>query len=178
MSITWGVLAQSPKPQAHDKVLDNNPDRIGIWKCWVLRRGENRTRTNNKLNFQLSLLGKQLVPVEAARDLGVILDTSLTFNNHVTAVTSWVCLLAEMHKRLFRSPTKYFYLLDTELLQVWPLQDYPNYANHADQVISFVTRDIIISINGLSLTHIVTSFLFLKRKKGKIKKNAITKYWP
>ena len=38
MSITRGVLAQS-----HDKVLDNNPDRIGIWKCWFLRRGENRS---------------------------------------------------------------------------------------------------------------------------------------
>ena len=60
MSITQGVLAQSPEPEAHDKVLDNNPDRIGIWKCWFLRRGENRsirrkplgprTRTNNKLN--------------------------------------------------------------------------------------------------------------------------------
>ena len=34
MSITRGVLAQSPEPEAHDKVLDNNPDRIGIWKCW------------------------------------------------------------------------------------------------------------------------------------------------
>ena len=60
MSITRGVLAQSPEPEAHDKVLDNNPDRIGIWKCWILRREENRvpgekplgarTRTNNKLN--------------------------------------------------------------------------------------------------------------------------------
>ena len=35
MSITQGVLAQSPEPEAHDKVLDNNPDRIGIWKCWI-----------------------------------------------------------------------------------------------------------------------------------------------
>ena len=24
---------QSPEPEAYDKVLDNNPDRIGIWKC-------------------------------------------------------------------------------------------------------------------------------------------------
>ena len=38
-----GVLVQSPEPEAHDKVLDNNPDRIGIWKCWFLRRGENRS---------------------------------------------------------------------------------------------------------------------------------------
>ena len=43
MSITRGVLAQSPEPEAHDKVLDNNPDGIGIWKCWFLRRGENRS---------------------------------------------------------------------------------------------------------------------------------------
>ena len=34
MAITRGVLAQSPEPEAHDKVFDNNPDRIGIWKCW------------------------------------------------------------------------------------------------------------------------------------------------
>ena len=33
MSITRGVLAQSPEPE----------DRIGIWKCWFLRRGENRS---------------------------------------------------------------------------------------------------------------------------------------
>ena len=37
------MLAQSPKPEAHDKVLDNSPDRIGIWKCKFLRRGENRS---------------------------------------------------------------------------------------------------------------------------------------
>ena len=43
MSITRGVFTQSPEPEAHDKVPDNNPDRIGIWKCWLLRRGENRS---------------------------------------------------------------------------------------------------------------------------------------
>ena len=36
------MLAGSPKPEAHE-VLDNNPDRIGIWKFWFLRRGENRS---------------------------------------------------------------------------------------------------------------------------------------
>ena len=40
MTITRGVLAQSPEPEARDNV---NPDRIGIWKCWFLRRGENRS---------------------------------------------------------------------------------------------------------------------------------------
>ena len=37
------MLAWSPEPEAHDKVLDNNPDWIGIWKCWFLRRGETRS---------------------------------------------------------------------------------------------------------------------------------------
>ena len=43
MTITQGLLAQSPKPEAHDKMLENSPDRIGIWICWFLRRGENRS---------------------------------------------------------------------------------------------------------------------------------------
>ena len=38
-----GVLTQSPEPDAHDIVLDNNPDPIGIWRCWFLGRGENRS---------------------------------------------------------------------------------------------------------------------------------------
>ena len=52
MSITRGVIAQSPEPEAHDKVLDNNPDRIGIWKCWFLRRGENRSTQEKNLSEQ------------------------------------------------------------------------------------------------------------------------------
>ena len=35
------MLARSPEPETHDKVLDNNSDRIEIWKCWFMRRGEN-----------------------------------------------------------------------------------------------------------------------------------------
>ena len=62
MSITWGVLAQSPKSKAHDKVLDNNRDQLGIWKINVfLRRRRkleyperktslSKERTNNKLD--------------------------------------------------------------------------------------------------------------------------------
>ena len=33
MALAQKVLAQSPEPETHDKVLDNNPDWIGIWKC-------------------------------------------------------------------------------------------------------------------------------------------------
>ena len=36
-----GVLAQSPEPEAHDKVRDNNPDQLN-WN-WFLRRGGNRS---------------------------------------------------------------------------------------------------------------------------------------
>ena len=43
MSKTQGVLAQSPEPEAHDKVLDNYLDRNSIWKCRFLRRGVNRS---------------------------------------------------------------------------------------------------------------------------------------
>ena len=34
MSIAWGVLAQSPKPEAHDKVLDNNSDTYYFNTYW------------------------------------------------------------------------------------------------------------------------------------------------
>ena len=37
-----GSACRAPEPEAYDKMFDNNPDRIGIWKCWFLRRGENR----------------------------------------------------------------------------------------------------------------------------------------
>ena len=65
-----------------DNQLMLNPNKTKLLVC-----GSNQMAAKTG-NFQLSLLGKQLVPVEAARDLGVILDTSLTFNNHVTATVA------------------------------------------------------------------------------------------
>ena len=35
LSIMQGVLTQSPEPEAHDNVLDNNPDRIS-WNLEML----------------------------------------------------------------------------------------------------------------------------------------------
>ena len=43
-----------PEPEAHDKVLDYNPDRIGIWKCCVLRRGENRSTRRKTYRSKLN----------------------------------------------------------------------------------------------------------------------------
>ena len=47
-----GVLAPSPEPEAHDKMLDNNPDEFGIWKCWFLRRGENLEKNLSEQEFR------------------------------------------------------------------------------------------------------------------------------
>ena len=70
MSITRGVLAQSPEPEAHDKVLDNNPDRIGIWKCWFLRRGENRS-TGRKTSRSKDENQQQTQPTYDAESAGI-----------------------------------------------------------------------------------------------------------
>ena len=50
------MLAQSPEPKVHDKVLDDNPDRIEIWKCWFLRRGENQNTRRKTKNWNLEML--------------------------------------------------------------------------------------------------------------------------
>ena len=43
----------------------------------------------SKLNeFHLSLLGKDISPVQSARDLGVILDPNVTFDSHITTTVS------------------------------------------------------------------------------------------
>ena len=65
------MLAQSPEPEDHDKVLDNNPDQIGIW---FLRRRENwgtqrKTSRSKKENQQ------QTQPTYDARSGNRTLDT-------------------------------------------------------------------------------------------------------
>ena len=42
-----------------------------------------RQMTTKVNDFRLSLLGKELEPVTVARDLGVMLDANLTFNEHI-----------------------------------------------------------------------------------------------
>jgi hypothetical protein len=39
-------------------------------------------------NFRPSLLGNEIIPVTSAKDLGVILDSGLTFDSHVQATIS------------------------------------------------------------------------------------------
>ena len=40
--------------------------------------------TSTLHEFHLSLLGKDISSVQSARDLGVIWDPNLTFDNHIT----------------------------------------------------------------------------------------------
>ena len=44
--------------------------------------------TSKLHEFHLSLLGKDISPVQSARDLGVILDPNLTFDSHITTTVS------------------------------------------------------------------------------------------
>ena len=39
--------------------------------------------TSKLHEFRLSLLGKDISPVQSAKDLGVILDSNLTFDDHI-----------------------------------------------------------------------------------------------
>jgi len=65
-----------------DNQLLLNPDKTKLLLC-----GSKLGVAKNR-NFKLSFLAKQLTPVDATRHLGVILDTSLTFDDHVAATVA------------------------------------------------------------------------------------------
>ena len=76
-----------------DDQLLLNPDKTKLLVCGS-KHGVSKTR-----NFKLSFLGKQLTPVDATRDLGVVLDTSLTFDDHVAAtVASCMSRLGQINR--------------------------------------------------------------------------------
>ena len=58
-----------------------------------------RQMTSKLHEFHLSLLGKDISPVQSARDLGVILDPNLTFDNHITtSVSECIARLAQINR--------------------------------------------------------------------------------
>ena len=74
-------------------------ERIAAWCCsHSLLINPDKTKplllgTRQMLNevddsFHVTLLGKEISPVPSARDLGVILDTFLTYDEHITSVVS------------------------------------------------------------------------------------------
>ena len=117
MLIARGVLAQYLEPEAHDKVLDNNTDRIGIWKCWFLRRGGNRkpliTPTESRNRTQATLVGG-----ECSHHCAIAVTANNNNNNKTRATFSIskkeVCTKAIVTYScaLFRALI-YLYLLDS-----------------------------------------------------------------
>ena len=56
-----------------------------------------QTSSSKLHEFHLSLLGKYISPVKLARDLGVMLDPNLTFDNHITTtVLECIARLAQI----------------------------------------------------------------------------------
>ena len=56
-----------------------------------------RQRTSKLHEFRLSLLGKDNSPVQSAKDLRVILDSNLTFEDHIkTTVSEYIARLAKI----------------------------------------------------------------------------------
>ena len=55
--------------------------------------------TSKPYEFHLSLLGKEIFPVQSARNLGVILDPNLTFDDHITtSVSECIARLAQINR--------------------------------------------------------------------------------
>ena len=55
--------------------------------------------TSKLHEFRLSLLGKEISPVQSAKDLGVILDSNLTFDDHIkTTVSECIASLAQISR--------------------------------------------------------------------------------
>ena len=58
-----------------------------------------RRMTSKLHEFRLSLLGKYISPVQSAKDLGVILDSNLTFDDHIkTTVSECIARLAQISR--------------------------------------------------------------------------------
>ena len=65
-----------------DNLLLLNPDKT---KLMVFG---SRQLTSKLPDFRITLLGKELVPVSSAKDLGVILDPNITFDDHILKTAS------------------------------------------------------------------------------------------
>ena len=69
------MLWQSPETEAHDKMLDNNPDRIGILKCWFFEK--------NDVTYiiQLQIIGMQKLDLSFKCDQMLDLRRTATYLN-------------------------------------------------------------------------------------------------
>ena len=54
--------------------------------------------TPTDLDLHVTLLGKELSPVVSAKDLGVYMDAALSFDEHITSVTSCLSSLSHINR--------------------------------------------------------------------------------
>ena len=91
-------------------VLTKEPLLINADKTRLLLIGTRQMLQNTPadLDLHMTLLGKELRPVVSAKDLGVYMDSTLSFNEHITSVTS-SCLssLSQIDRVIFWTVTPY-----------------------------------------------------------------------
>ena len=102
------------------KRLNEDLPRVAIWRCShsllinpektkLLLMGTRQLLSVLLDGFHVTLLGKDIYPVPSAKDLGIILDGFLTYDDHITEVVS-KCLAA------LCQISRVKHLLDTETL--------------------------------------------------------------
>ena len=85
--------------EASSNFITEDLQRVATWCCAnsllmnpdktkLLLLGTRQMLNEVPQNFHVTLLGKQIFPVSQAKDLGIILDASMTFDAHVTNVVS------------------------------------------------------------------------------------------
>ena len=50
--------------------------------------GGSRDKSSHPVDFSVSFMGRTLTPVDSARDLVVIMDSYLTYDNHISCLVS------------------------------------------------------------------------------------------
>ena len=64
-------------------ILLINPD-----KTKFMLIGTRQLMSSHPVDFSVSFMGRTLTPVDSARDLGVIMDSYLTYDNHISYLVS------------------------------------------------------------------------------------------
>lgn len=79
--------------------LEEDLQRVAIWCCEnqllinpdktkLMLIGTMQLINRHSNDFSVSFLGKSLTPVDSARDLGVIIDSPLTYDSHISYLVS------------------------------------------------------------------------------------------
>ena len=104
---------------AHDKELDSNPDWIGIWKCWSLRRGENWStqrkislskEENRQQTQQTYVLGPGIEPRTYWWEV-----CALTTAPTLLPLSSWDAWLSDTCNNFYDKTSKHFQELNSTL---------------------------------------------------------------